>query len=316
MSARKIFYHIIIVSIISLTFGGCFGRWKKAETIPPLDEHEITAALNVPIQIYEIKGFGDITITTSGQSMSGTIDAVRRNTGFFNSQIYTPFGSAIATINATDSIGRAVVNRTVVDFIYNSTMTGIPFPSANLITFGNFLTVITASMPDVYWNLSQTPPDTLARNRRRNTVTASWITDTLTVRAQMSQKTRALDNIVFNYDFSNRENGGKYSLRFERFRNGVPHQITVRENARNFISVTYEDVMITDAQHGAELQPVRQPTRRERAQLENQIENQNENQNDDIEEQVGERTEEKSDEQSDNQAAEQSTEQPSEQEQQ
>jgi hypothetical protein len=188
--------------------------------------------------ITEVKGFGDITIAASGQRASGKIDAVRRNAGFVSAQVYTTFGSAIATINATDFAGHAVVNRERFEFTYSDRMENIPFPCVRYFTYGKFINSLTGSMPGVFWELAAAP-DTLIRSRRRSGVTAVWFSDTLTVRAVIAPRTGQLETVTFNYDFE----GEKFTMRFSRFKKGAPNEILIRESSRNYISVNYENMV-------------------------------------------------------------------------
>ncbi|MDR2577717.1 MAG: hypothetical protein LBC70_02760 [Chitinispirillales bacterium] len=228
---------LIALAVSCLTLGGCAGQ-KTRSAAPEFNESMIEAAMSGAAVIAEFKGFGDITIAASGQRASGKIDASRRNTGFVSAQVYTSFGSAIATINAADSIGHAVVNRQRFDFAYGDSMEDVPFPCARRFTYGEFINTLTGSMPEVFWELGASP-DTLIRSRRRSGVTAVWFSDTLTVRAVIEPRTGQFGTVTFNYDFA----GDKFTLRFGRFRNGAPNEILIRESGRNYISVNYEKMV-------------------------------------------------------------------------
>lgn len=227
-----------MVLLTVTSFFGCARQTRGGDGGAQIDAAGIENVLREVVAISEFKGFGDIAIVASGQNMTGTIDAARRNTGFVRAQIYTPFGSAIATIAADDSVGSAVVNRQRFDFTYAEAVDETSFPAARHFTYGQFISTVTGSMPEIFWELPANSPDTLTRSRRRGGVTASWLSDTLTVRATVSTKTGRLDNIAFNYNMD----GNTFSIRFSHFRRGIPYEITLRESSRNYITVKYESI--------------------------------------------------------------------------
>jgi len=221
---------------------GCAGRLKTAGPEPEVSEAIISNAVSGPVKISELKGFGEITMVKSGQKLSGKFDALRKNSGTFNAQVYSPFGSAVASITANDFKGRADINREQFDFTFDDTMEGIPFPCAKYFTYESFAKVLTASMPNEFWALPAAP-DTLIHSKKRSKkghkmVTAAWVSDTLTIRALLVPKTGLLESVAFNYAVD----GKKLTMQFGRFKRGVPYEILVRENSKNYISVNYETI--------------------------------------------------------------------------
>ena len=236
MAAR--IYAGFIALAIFFTLSGCTRKASTSAPAPVIDAAAAVSAREAAARITEMKGFGDITIVQSGQRMSGKIDAARRNSGYFNAQLYTSFGAAIAVVLASDFRGQASVNRQQFDFHYDDTMEAVPFPAVRHLTYRRFINSLTGSMPDVFWQLPETP-DTLIHSRRRGTVTAAWFSDTLTVRAQITPKTGHLATVTFSYDIG----GNKFTMRFGNFKKGAPHEIVVRENNRNYITVNYERIV-------------------------------------------------------------------------
>jgi len=220
---------------------GCVSKFIKPKPEPVVDEAVVINAAGATVQMSEFKGFGEITMSKAGQKMTGKFDALRKNSGSFSAQVYSPFGSAVASISASDFAGRVNIDREQIDFTYDETMEKVPFPCAKYFTYGNFVRVLTASMPDEFWALAPVP-DTLIQSKKKKkgkkTVGAAWISDSLTVRAEIIPKNGQLESVSFNYVID----GKKLTMQFSRFKKGVPYEILIRESAKNYISVSYETI--------------------------------------------------------------------------
>jgi hypothetical protein len=230
---------VVLSTVILLVtvFSGCVG--SRTAVVPPAFEGSaVENAMRGAARITEFKGFGEITLSDRGQRSIGKIDAARRNTGYVKAQIYSPFGSAIATINTEDFAGRVSIGKEYFDFSYDDRMEEVSFPCVRRLTYGKFINCLTGSMPDVFWELPIVP-DTLIQGKKKRGLTAAWFSDTLTVRAQISPQSGQFETVTFNYDIG----GDKLTMRFGKFKKGVPHEIVVRESSKNYISINYEKVV-------------------------------------------------------------------------
>jgi hypothetical protein len=236
MSARTLFLPALMLTLLALT--GCVGQLKTAGPQPEVDEGMIARAVAGMVRISEFKGFGEITMVNSGQKMTGKFDALRKNSGFFSAQIYSPFGSTVASISANDFKGRVNVGREHIDFTYDDTMEKVPFPCARHFTYGSFVKVLTSSMPDEFWTLSAGPHKVIPSKKRKKTVTAAWVSDELAIRAEVIPRSGQFESVTFDYNVG----GSKLTMRFGRFRKGVPYVIHVRETSKNHITVNYESI--------------------------------------------------------------------------
>ena len=228
-----------------LLTGGCARQLKTGEVAPEpeLTDSIIALARGSAAKVTEFKGFGEISMAAgSGQRLSGQIDAHRRGGGFLRAQIYSPFGTAIASISADDFSGRVNVNKEAFEFTYDDAMdTTVPFPCARHFTYGRFFRTLTGSMPETFWDLQPTP-GSVAKGRKKSksrAVTAVWVSDTLTVRAAIVPKTGQLESAAFNYNIG----GDKFSMQFSGFKKGMASEILIKEGSKNYISVKYETMV-------------------------------------------------------------------------
>jgi hypothetical protein len=228
---------VVLSALLALTVG-CARQTRGAASAPAeVDEAMIAAAMRGAVMFTEFKGFGEITMVQAGQRMTGKFDARRNNhNGSFSAQVYSPFGSVVASIIAEDFAGRVTVGRERFDFTFENSMEGVPFPAARYFRYGDFAQVLTASMPPMFWELPASP-DTLIRSRRNTrTVTAAWISEDLTVRVQIAPRTGQMASAAFIFTVD----GVRMTIQFSRFRRGVPYEILIREGSRNYITVLYE----------------------------------------------------------------------------
>lgn len=227
-----------------LAFAGCVGPFKMTgpkAPVPELNQETLIKAVEGVARMSEFKGYGEITMTAAGKKMTGKFDAVRKNTGSFSAQVYSPFGSSVASITAEDFRGRVNIGREQIDFTYDKTMKDVPFPCVGSFTYGRFVNVLTASVPDELWALSVTPY-TLTQGKKwvpkKGRVAAVWSTDTLMVRATVFPKTGLIEQVTLDYD----SGGSKLTMQFSRFKKGVPYEILIKESSKNYILVSYESI--------------------------------------------------------------------------
>jgi hypothetical protein len=235
---------VLLAAVLAMAAGGCAGAVKggaggKGQAATPLavDEAAIELILRRPAPV-EFKGFGKVNISGAG---SGTIEALRRGNGYARAHIYSPFGTAVASMTAEDSMGVVKVGNDEKAFAYGDKMEGVPFPCAKNFTYGQFINSLTGTMPDDFRALPAAP-DSLKRSKRAaGKATVVWNSDTLSVRMLLKgkkEKPPQLESVTFRYNIV----GGKFSILFANFKNGIAREITVKEGGKNYINVKYESV--------------------------------------------------------------------------
>jgi len=227
-----------------MTAAGCAATAKKGGAAPAalaVDEAAIDSILRRP-ELTEFKGYGDVNMSGGGAKASGKIEAHSRSGGFVKARIYTPFGTAAASIEAEDFKGVVKVDKETKEFTYDEKMTGVSFPCAENFTYGQFISALTGALPDVFRELPAAPDSLKQRKKSPGKATAVWNSDTLSVRAQFSGKSGKplrLESAVFRYNID----GGKFSIQFANFKNGAAREITFKQGSKNYINVKYESII-------------------------------------------------------------------------
>lgn len=232
---------VLAMAALTGCAGGLKGGAKKGP--PPLvvDEAAIESVLRMTAPA-EFKGYGDVNMSGAGAKASGKIEARRRDNGYVNAQIYSPFGTLAAAITAEDFTGSVKVDKEAKEFAYDDKMEGVPFPCAKNFTYGQFINTLTGALPEAFRELPASP-DSLKRSKKApGRATAVWNSDTLSVRAQFKGKAGKpplLESVTFKYNIG----GSKFSVQFANFKKGVASEITLKEGSKNYIYIKYESVI-------------------------------------------------------------------------
>jgi hypothetical protein len=235
---------LLIIVAAAVMAAGCAGTAKKGgagEPAPVIDEAAIDSILRKP-ELIEFKGYGDVNMSGGGAKGSGKMEAHRRSNGYVKAQIYSPFGTVVASIAAEDFKGSVKVDKEVIEFTYDEKMTGVSFPCAENLTYGQFINAVTGAMPDVFRELPANPDSLKQRKKSPGKATAVWNFDTLSVRAQLKGKTGKplqLESVTFRYNIG----GSKFSIMFANFKNGAAREITFKQGSKNYINIKYESII-------------------------------------------------------------------------
>ena len=223
---------------------GCAGTAKKGGAGEPalvIDEAAIDSILRKP-ELIEFKGYGDVNMSGGGAKGSGKMEAHRRSNGYIKAQIYSPFGTVVASIAAEDFKGSVKVDKEVKEFTYDEKMTGVSFPCAENFTYGQFINAVTGAMPEAFRELPANPDSLKQRKKTPGKATAVWNSDTLSVRAQLKGKKGKpvqLESVTFRYSIG----GSKFSIMFANFKNGAAREITFKQGSKNYINIKYESII-------------------------------------------------------------------------
>jgi hypothetical protein len=184
--------------------------------------------------ITDFKGSGNITIVQDGRRSSGKCDVRFKSDGSFKAQIYSPFGSTAARIDADSSTVRLSSGKEEYSFSLDESMgAALSFSFGPAFTFRQFMLILIGKMP-AELILLETRPDSLAFDK--SSAVALWNRDTLTVEARIGRKSGTLESVTFNYEFF----GDEFALRYDRFKNGAPGEISICSDSKNYILFKYD----------------------------------------------------------------------------
>jgi hypothetical protein len=186
----------------------------------------------------EFKGSGEIKIYQAKQKASGKIDVRYKQGGRISAQVYSPFGAAVASVEADGSKGVFKSGAEHIVFTYDSPMDAVPFPCARNFTYGEFIKIIFGGTPGILRRLPLSP-DSVAE--RKNVLVASWRGDRAAVRMNASRKTGALLSVSVDYGSIPEEAA---SLTLSGFKDGIAREITLTDADGSYISIKYETIKI------------------------------------------------------------------------
>jgi len=237
---------VLLTAAFAMTAVGCVGTAKgvaanKGQAALTVDEVAMEQILRRP-ELVEFKGYGDINMSGGGAKAMGRIEAHRRSNGYVKAQIYTPFGTVAASVEAEDFKGKVKVDKDVKEFLYDDKMEDVSFPCADKFTYRQFINAMTGAMPDIFRELPVAPDSLKQRKKSPGKATAVWNFDTLSVRAQLKIKNKKpplLESVLFRYNVG----GSKFSVQFANFKNGAAKEITFKQGSKNYINVKYESII-------------------------------------------------------------------------
>jgi len=225
----KVFGALLFVIFIT----GCASKFHLQTEVFERRQSIITKEIRAAQQITDFKGSGTITIVEDGRRNSGKCDISFKSDGNFKARIYSPFGSAAARIDADSSSVRLNAGKEEYSFALDESMDVLPYSWGGYFTFRQFMQILAGKMP-AETALLDTRPDSLLFDK--SSAAALWNRDTLTIEARIGRKSETVESVAFNYKFL----GDTFTLYFGRFKNGVPGEITIRSDSKNYISLRYD----------------------------------------------------------------------------
>jgi len=188
-------------------------------------------------EVADFRGSGVITAVERGKRSSGRCDVRFKSGNDFRAQIYSPFGSTAARIDA-DSLGvRLSVGKEQYSFMLEESMDAVPFGWGRHFTYAQFIRILMGMMPEELKRLNSRP-DSLAFDKK--SAVAVWNSDTLTVRAHISRKNETVESVALYYNLGSEA----FTLQFGRFKNGLAAEIVISDDSRNYISLKYDTIRI------------------------------------------------------------------------
>jgi len=220
------FFFVVIIA-------GCARQFHLQPELFERRQYILTKEILAAQQITDFRGSGNITIVENGRRSSGKFDVRYKSGSSFRAQVYSPFGSTAARIDADSVGGRLSAGRDEYRFTLDESMEVLPFSWGSYFTFGQFMQVLVGKMPDDM-ALLDTRPDSLTFDR--SSAAALWNRDALTIEARINRKSEALESAAFSYNIL----GDTFTLQFGRFKNGSPGEISIRADSRNYILLRYD----------------------------------------------------------------------------
>jgi len=184
----------------------------------------------------EFKGSGDVTIYQNRQKASARLDVRSKADGYFSAQLYSPFGTAIAAVDASDFRGSINIDRERREFGYGDTMFGLPFPGAGRITFAELINIVTTGVPGPARKL---PRDPVSAARDKKSVTVVWVDEAVEARVKISASRRNILAVTFQYNVAD----AAYTIELNRVKDGAAKEISIRDViSGNYITIKYDTV--------------------------------------------------------------------------
>jgi len=184
----------------------------------------------------EFKGSGDITICQDRQKASAKIDVRSKADGYFSAQLYSPFGAAIAEVDAEGFKGSVSAGGERREFAYDDKMFGLPFPGAGRVTFAEFIKIVTTGVPQ---SARKLPPNPVSAVYEKKKVTVLWVDEAVEARVKIAAKKRDIVGIIFQYNTAD----AACTIELGRIKEGAAREISIRDAASgNYITIKYDTV--------------------------------------------------------------------------
>jgi len=185
----------------------------------------------------EFKGSGDITIYQNRQKASAKIDVRSKAGGYFSAQVYSPFGTAIAAVDAEDFKGSISAGREQQEFGYDDKMFGLPFPGAGQITFAEFIKIVTTGVPE---SARKLPVNPVSAVYDKKNIIVIWVDEAVEARVKISPKKKDILGAAFQY---NPDGGAAYKIELSRVKDGAAREISIKDAVSgNYITIKYDVV--------------------------------------------------------------------------
>jgi len=236
ISLSKFFLMRLFAALLSVIFiAGCASKFHHQPEVFERRQHAmIREILSAQRQITDFNESGTITIAQDGKRSSGKCDVRLKPDGSFRAQVYSPFGTTALRIDADSLDVRLRAGKDEYSFALDeSSPRELPFGLGYYFTFRQLIQILAGNMPKEA-ALLDTRPDSLVFDK--SYAAALWNRDALILESRISRKSEILESVTFNYNIE----GDTFTLRFARFKNGIPGEITIRSDSKNYILLRYD----------------------------------------------------------------------------
>jgi hypothetical protein len=178
---------------------------------------------------------GEATICIGGEVHSGAVDVKHNSSGWFDANFYGPLGILIASVSADTAQGSVTTEKGTQSFRRDQSMDTLPYAWGRDLSFNDLIAVLSGTVPDSLAAICDGPPDSTLDKKK--TINIIWNTDILKVAITIRKKTNRVETVFIE----NRKNTA-WSLKLAGFRQGCAHKIELREDDRNYFSISFEKV--------------------------------------------------------------------------
>ena len=178
---------------------------------------------------------GKAAISINGDVHAGTVDVLNDSAGKFAASFYGPLGVMIASVTADSAIGCVSMEKIVHSFRRDQTMDTLPFAWSRKLTVNDLIAVFSGTMPDSMAAILENRPD--STQEKKKTINIVWNTDILKVTATIRKKKNNVESVVFEDNID-----GAWSIKLAAIKQGRAFKIELREDDRNYFSITYEKI--------------------------------------------------------------------------
>ncbi len=206
---------------------------------PPLQKDDVPplfASLFPEKKVKKVIAFGKVKVSIDGEMHSGSIEVRWNDSGEFSADFYAPLGIIIGSIKAAAGRGTVAFEAKEYAFTMAQTMDTLPFAWGRDLTFGDLLEILLAQMPAPYTSCLRSRPDSLSNERR--TISALWKTDSCEIQAEIGRRSCTPESVKLVF----KKHAPFWCLKIGSFEEFRAHKIELRENDRNYFSITYTKV--------------------------------------------------------------------------
>jgi hypothetical protein len=196
------------------------------------------SVLLAPNECSSIKAFGESEIAIDGAVQSAVIELNVQGKNRFKADLYGPFGTEVASINADSVSGTVLIGRRVYVFRHEQSLDSFPVMYGSRLRFGDLLTILTGRVtPNLVAQFRDRKPDSLIARKKK--ITAVWKTDSLEIRVVLRGQLLQIEKVILTYTAQGIAN----KITFGRFRKGLASEIALIENDTNYFSMKYSKVV-------------------------------------------------------------------------
>jgi hypothetical protein len=178
---------------------------------------------------------GEAMICMNGEVHSGSVDVKHDSNGLFTANIYGPLGILIASVSADTEQGSVTTEKGMQSFRRDQTMDTLPFAWGRNCTFNDLIAVFSGTAPDSLAAILDCSPDSTLDKKK--TINIVWNTDILRAGMTIRKKKNRVEAVFFKH-----MKNAVWSIKLAGFRNGRAYKIELREDDRNYFSITYEKI--------------------------------------------------------------------------
>lgn len=181
---------------------------------------------------------GSAEISIQGEKHGGSVEVTSEGNGRFEAGFYGPLGVLVASVKSSPEGGVLDFNDVRKSFAMDRTLDTVPFSCCGLLTFRDFLRLLSGRLPAGCRSRFQKRPDSVFDGRK--TITAVWKTDSLLIAVEIKRKAAEVNRVVFHF----KRGAPGCRLTFIGFKYGLSHKIELRQNDENYFSISFSTVRV------------------------------------------------------------------------